>query len=213
MRRAALVCLAAVSLGVGAACYPGNIEGVGELDLVFTVFDSAADFESIGTYAMPDTIVHIDDFGGQNAANGAVDPLILSAIAAEFEALGYTRLAADATTGPDVVIFVTAARSSLSYWVGAGWWEYWGWYPGWASWYPGWGTGYGPGYPWASDYVGTQSPGTLVVTMLDPGGAANQEIPAVWVGAVNGLFEGSDAGILARFEGLIRQVFDQSPYL
>ncbi len=36
-----------------ASCYPGDINSVGEADLVLTFFDPDADFETLGTYAMP----------------------------------------------------------------------------------------------------------------------------------------------------------------
>ena len=63
--------LAAMTILVAgvASCYPGDINTVGEADLVLTFFDSTADFASIGTYAMPDSIVRITDEGGSSAAN------------------------------------------------------------------------------------------------------------------------------------------------
>ncbi len=199
-----------------ASCYPGDINTVGEADLVLTFFDSTADFASIGTYAMPDSIVRITDEGGSSAANPVVDAQVLAQIEAEFAALGYTRVVVNGAE-PDVVVVVTAARVDIDYWFGGGWWDYWGWWPGWG---PGWGPccygpGYAPGYPWGPVYGGTQSIGTLVITMLDPNMTPRQEmeIPAIWVGAINGLLQGSDASIVARLEGLIGQAFVQSPYL
>ncbi len=199
-----------------ASCYPGDINSVGEADLVLTFFDSTVDFVSIGTYAMPDTILRVDDDGGSSAANPVVDAQVLAQIEAEFAALGYTRVLVNGAE-PDVVVVVTAARVDIEYWYGGGWWDYWGWWPGWG---PGWGPccdgpGYAPGYPWGPVYGGTQSIGTLVITMLDPNmtPARELEIPAIWAGAINGLLQGSDASIVARLEGLIRQAFVQSPYL
>ncbi len=194
-----------------ASCYPGDINTVGEADLVLTFYDSTADFTSIGTYAMPDSIVRIADDGGSSAANPGVDAQVLAQIEAEFTALGYTRVAVNGAE-PDVVVVVTAARVDIEYWYGGGWWDYWGWWPGWPCCY---GPGWGPGYPWGPVYGGTQSIGTLVITMLDPNmtPAEEMEVPAIWAGAMNGLLQGSDASILARLEGLIEQAFIQSPYL
>ena len=205
-----LAAMTILSAGV-ASCYPGDISSVGEADLVLTFFDSAADFASKGTYAMPDSIVRITEDGGSAAANPAVDAQILAQIEAEFTAIGYQRVAVGGAA-PDVVVLVTAARIDIDYWFTGGWWGYWGWWPGWG---PGYGPGWGPGYPWGPVYGGTQSIGTLVITMLDPNmtSAEDQEIPAIWAGAMNGLLQGSDASILARIEGLIEQVFVQSPYL
>ncbi len=199
-----------------ASCYPGEISSVGEADLVLTFFDSTVDFKSIGTYAMPDTILRVDDDGGSSAANPVVDAQVLAKIEAEFTALGYQRVDVNGDE-PDVIVLVTAARVDVDFWLTGGWWGYWGYWPGWG---PGWGPccygpGYGPGYPWDPVYGGTASLGTLVITMLDhkkmP--AEEMEIPAIWAGAINGLLQGSDASILARIEGLIEQVFVQSPYL
>ncbi len=92
-----------------ASCYPGDINSVGEADLVLTFFDSTADFTSIGTYAMPDTILRVDDDGGSSAANPVVDAQVLAQIEAEFTALGYQRVDVNGAE-PDVIVLVTAAR-------------------------------------------------------------------------------------------------------
>jgi hypothetical protein len=212
--RVSLVIAAAALLGGVAACYPGEIDSVGELDLVLTFFDSTANFEAIGTYAMPDTIIRFDGLDGmEDEGNPEVDPQILAAVAAELDALGYTRIDETSPTPPDVVVLLMVNRSDTAYWYGGGWWNYWGWYGGWNPWYPGWGGGYYPGYPWAPVYAGTQSQGSLLMTMIDGNAATGEEIPVIWSSIVNGMLEGSDASILTRFRSLIRQAFDQSPYL
>jgi hypothetical protein len=212
--RLSLTIAAAALLGGVAACYSGEIDSLGELDLVLTFFDSTANFESIATYAMPDTIIRFDGMGGgDDEGNPRVDPQILAAVAAELDALGYMRIDETSATPPDVVVLLMSNRTDTAYWYGAGWWDYWGWYPGWNPWYPGWGGGYYPGYPWAPLYAGTQSRGSLLMTMIDPSGATGAEIPVIWSSIINGLFESSDASVLTRFRGLIRQAFDQSPYL
>ena len=212
-KRSPVLLLAAMTILLSGvtSCYPGDINTVGEADLVLTFFDSEADFPSIVTYAMPDSIVRITEDGGSSAANPAVDDQVLAQIESEFTALGYQRVDVGGAA-PDVIVVVTAARVDINYWVSGGWWGYWGWWPGWPCCY---GPGWGPGYPWGPIYGGTQSIGTLVITMLDPNmtPAAEMEIPAIWAGAMNGLLQGSDASILARIEGLIGQAFVQSPYL
>ena len=208
--RVSLLAAMTILLAGVASCYPGEISSIDEADLVLTFYDTTADFESNVTYAMPDTIIRIDDEGGSRAANPAIDAQILAQIEAEFTAIGYQRVAAG--TPSDVVVLVTATRIDLDYWFTGGWWGYWGWWPGWG---PGYGPGWTPLYPWGPSYGGTQSLGTLAITMLDPNSSSveDQEIPATWVGAVNGFLIGSDASILARIEDLIDQAFDQSPYL
>jgi hypothetical protein len=210
----------AIALEVGfVACHPGTISDVGEADLVVTFVDSTADFASISTFVMPDTIIRIDEDGGSPEADPAVDATVLARIEAHFEALGYTRVRVDGEE-PDVVVLLEAARTELDALVPAGppggWWGWWGYWPGWG---PGWGPccygpGWGPGYSWIPFPVG-QSVGTLTVKMLRPeavpssGGA----IPVIWIGLVNGLLEGSTESVLDRVDGLLDQMFEQSPYL
>ena len=210
MSRVSLFAAMTILVAGVASCYPGEISSLDETDLVLTFYDTTADFESNVTYAMPDTIIRIDDEGGSAAANPAIDAQILAQIEAELTAIGYTRVAAG--TPSDVVVLVTATRVDLDYWHTVGWWDYWGWWPGWG---PELGPGWAPAYPWGPSYPGRQSLGTLAITMLDPNSTVveDQEIPATWVGAVNELLIGSDANILARMVDLIDQVFLQSPYL
>jgi hypothetical protein len=58
--------------------------------------------------------------------------------------------------------------------------------------------------------------GTLVITMLDPDRPTNpanevDTAPVLWLAAINGIMTGS--GQAARLTNLIRQAYDQSPYL
>ena len=57
--------------------------------------------------------------------------------------------------------------------------------------------------------------GTLFINIFDPEQVGTEErtIPMVWLGAVNGLLEGSASGLQARITQGIDQLFDQSPYL
>jgi hypothetical protein len=49
--------------------------------------------------------------------------------------------------------------------------------------------------------------------MIRPAAVANNQIPAVWGAAINGLITGTAASIDARVTTLIGQAFNQSPYL
>ncbi|UCD23780.1 MAG: DUF4136 domain-containing protein [Gemmatimonadota bacterium] len=215
---------AALSLGIGAAaCYPGSIENIQELDVVVTVQDTSVDYSQFLLYAMPDTIVQIND-----TAEGSVelgrdhDALILSTIAQRMAQLGYVRvtipeppqvLPPDST--PDLVVLVTSVGVENSYYAWYPGWGYWGWWPGWGYW-PGYGPGYGWGYPgyWVQ---GSYQAGTLFMDMLDPNAPAQPveppEIPVVWTGALNGVLGGSSAGTATRLTDGINRAFDQSPYL
>lgn len=213
-RAAVMTGFVAVALTGSWGCYPGEIADVERRDLVFTVFDPNGAFDAYTTYAMPDTIIRVDALGTDLPADAVLDPQVLDAVATELSALGYTRLDAASVTGPDVVVILSVTAEELPYWADDSWWSYWRWYPGWAAWYPQWDAGWGPHVPWSDRYPGVRSTGTLTITMLDPGLPAEpQSISVVWVGAIDGLFAGSEASVLSRFQSLVRRAFDQSPYL
>ncbi len=217
-RRRALciaLCGAAIALMGGTACYPGEIEGVGEADLVLTAYDPTATFESFTTYSMPDTIIRVDAVGTDLPSAPELDQQVLDAVATELTALGYTRVAATSPIAPDVVVVLTVSVEDLPNWSDDLWWGYWGWFPGWSAWYPAWGAGWAPQFPSAEAYAGVRRPGTLQVTMLDADQPVqdSEAIPVVWASMIDGLFTGSEASVISRFQSLIRQAFDQSPYL
>ncbi len=43
-----------------SSCYPGEVTSVQQLDIVVTVHDETVDFTSYTTYALLDSVVHID---------------------------------------------------------------------------------------------------------------------------------------------------------
>jgi len=208
-KRSALA-MAVLVLGGGVgACYPGEINDVGEADLVVTLYDTTYAFGDVNTYIMPDSIVRIGE-GDEDDIDRDYDDEILLSVAAELNALGWTRLPDSPVAQPDVAVTISISSSTFTYWVPGGWWGYWGWYP----WYPSWGWGccYYPSYPWYG-YGGSYSTGTLSIVMLDGGPAVGEEIPAVWAGLMNGLLSSTTSATAARVDQLIEQTFSQSPYL
>jgi hypothetical protein len=208
-------CGVAIAAMGPSGCYPGEIEGVAEADLVLTAYDPTAPFESYSTYAMPDTIIRVDGLGTDLLPAPALDQQVLDAVATEFAALGYTRLDATSPTAPDVVVVLTVSVEELPSWNDDFWWGYWGWFPGWGTWYPAWDSGWTPEYPWAENYAGARGAGTLQVAMIDAdhSAAQAQAIPSVWATTIDGLFTGNEASVVSRFQALIRRAFEQSPYL
>ena len=211
----AVLWVGSMVIAVGTACYPGVIEGVGELDLVVTAYDPAASFGSLTSYVMPDTIIRVDAAGTDLPPASDLDQQVLDAVATEFAALGYTRLASSSLTAPDVVVVLTVNVDELPRWTDPFWWGYWDWFEGWSRWSPSWDTVWTPRYPWAGKYAGVRSPGTLQITMIASGQTTTEArvIPAIWAGTIDGLFTGTEASVVSRFQSLIRQAFDQSPYL
>ncbi len=182
-------------------CYPAGPEYIDELDLVYSNYDPAYTFTAKHTYAMPDSIMKIDDnlVGGGNPTyvkETYAGPM-LSKINQNMANNGWTKVAKGAH--PDVVLAPVAYMLTTTYYYGG----YWG---GWYGGYYGW---YYP-YPVTTSYT----TGSLVVTMLDPNDLSpDDKARAVWGFVVNGLLEGTSADFANRYTKGINQAFTQSPYL
>ena len=191
-------------------CYPDRDVTISELDLVITMHDDQADFTQFLTFAMPDSIIRIDENGELDLEPGEFDQEILDRIVLNMENLGYVRELNPTVNEADIVLLTEIIlidayilQSYPPYW---GWWG--GWYPGWGGggYYPGWG------YPCCTS-VSSFTVGTLVMDISDPSqrNPLEMTMPSVWAGAINGLASGSN--IESRIITSIDQAFDQSPYL
>jgi hypothetical protein len=194
MKRFFLIAVAGVLLG---GCYPEGPEYTDDLDVVFTTYDEVYDFQSAGTYSMPDQIVKISG----NLEDGELPEYvkepqnteILNVIKSNMEALGWEEVVDPANA--DVVLFPASWTNTTVYY----WYDYWCWY------YPYY-CGYGWGYPSVSSYT----TGTLVMTLVADG-PDYIEPTRVWTAGINGLLSG--AYTLNRVTDGIDQSFAQSPYL
>lgn len=189
-------------------CYPAGPEYVEDLDVVYTTFDSDFDFQSRGTYAIPDKIVvDVDIEDGDTTfvfMKDAFAAPILAAIESEMSAYGWSKVN-PITTKPDVVITPAAIKSTTYFY--SYWYDWWYW--GWGGWYGGyWGWYYPPYYS-----ISSYTTGSMIITMADPDANNNPigESQAAWVMAANGLFTGSYD--LSRVTEAIDKGFAQSPYL
>jgi Domain of unknown function (DUF4136) len=192
-----------------AACWPGDVSSVQDLDVVLTVHDSTADF-SKPTYAMPDTVMEIDlGIGDKIEISHQYDSLILAEVARQMNALGYQRQtpAQVQQNGADYILVVqVSAREVTSYYAsypGCGYWDYWYW--------GYWGGCWGWYYPPVVGEV-TYQVGTVFMDMLEGTVDPDQEaFPRIWIGALNGLLQGS--ATQQRIISGIEQAYAQSPYL
>jgi len=196
-----------VLLTVLFGCYPGGAEYIDEYDIVYSNYDKTYDFAGKGTYSLPDKVMKITG----NAVSINPQPPeyikdvyafpILARIDANMQALGWTKVAANAN--PDVQV-LPAAWESTTIIYGGYWGGYWCWY------YPYYCGGGGWYYPYTP--VATYSTGTLVMTMVDPNTESTDGSKRVtWTGAINGLLVGSYDG--NRIDRGIDQAFAQSRYL
>lgn len=176
------------------SCYPGDAITAADTDIVATYFDKDANFTTKLTYSIPDKIYRLDDEGNPIEDPGVNDQLALSRIKSNLVQAGYTEiLDPDSSNVPDVLVVAFASQST---WVSGGC------YSSWYSWYY-------PYYGWCYPVYYTYDIGTLLIVMIDPVEQKN----ALWVAALNGILEDTNAGIADRVTKGIDQAFTQSPYL
>ncbi len=197
------------------SCYPGDVTNVQQLDLVATSHDDTVSLSSFTTYALLDSVVHIDleDNANDSLLNRENDALILARVKAGIEGMGYVEELDPLNNTPDVRLLVGALAVTKTAYSSYGWWPWFGW-----GYSPGWGCcgpGYGWGYPWAPVRTVSYAVGTLLITMMDPSrpSLGFDTAPVLWVAGINGLLEGSTSSIVTRITNSIDQAFDQSPYL
>jgi Domain of unknown function (DUF4136) len=178
------------------SCYPDDTMYYEDTDLVYTNYTETFDFESKGTYAMPDKIVKVTS----NLAEGEnpdyvqepYNTQILNTIKSNMTALGWTEVEDPANA--DLTLFPAVwTNTTVVYWQ-----DYWCWY----YYYCGWG--------WYYPSYSTYTTGTMVMGLV-ASGAEYVEPSVVWTGAINGLLSGSYD--LSRVNNAIDQAFKQSPYL
>lgn len=189
-----------ISFSLLTSCYPDGADYADETDIVYTAYDKEADFQSKGTYAMPDQIVKITGNYQDNEEIEYINDIyakpILANIDSNMTAYGWTKV--DKDSDPDVVILPAAWSTTYVVY----WYDYWCWWDpyycgGW--WYP---------YPITSSY----SSGTLILNMVDPKSEdPNGTRKGIWIGAINGLLSGSYSQ--NRVNNAVNQAFKQSSYL
>jgi len=180
--------LAAAATLLLAACYPGGAEVLTDLDSVTTQHDPAANFAALHTYAMPDVVGELP-VSTTPALDHSNDPAILAKVAANLDALGWTRVDPSAT--PDVTVIVYASLGPSVLWIPYPFFDA---YPGWPG-FAGYDSSWRVFYPWARDREVFDG-GSLRVDMLD---AKNPDT--------------SNQSNLQRIDQGLDQAFAQSPYL
>jgi hypothetical protein len=179
------------------SCYPGDDITAADTDIVATYFDKEADFSTKLTFSMPDKVFRLDDEGNPIEDPGANDQLALNRIKSNLVEAGFSEITdpdtSNPSTTPDVLVIAFANQST---WVSGGCYS---------SWY----SYYYPYYGWCYPVYYTYDIGTILIAMVDP----NESRNALWVAALNGILEDTNAGIADRLTDGIDQAFTQSPYL
>jgi len=182
------------------ACFPFGPEDIEDFDIVGTFFDENVNFSSFKTYAMPDTIVHVDNSGTVVGTTGDYDALILSQVAANMGAVGYTRV--NSPSQADMLLTLAIAREGYSLDNTYDYGDYYG------SGYNSYGSGgyYNPGTEYQMET------GTVLMNLADSQSEGSLK-SSLWLGLINGITEESFTNTSRRLIELINQAFVQSPYL
>jgi hypothetical protein len=212
-----------------SSCYPIDDLKVEDLDVAATIYDktyydgptgSVNKFESLQTFVVVDTIMHLVESGVTDDISHQYDAFILEQVRLNMLKLGFVEELHPDLNPVDVAITVSAMTSTHEVYT---WYPYWGWYWGYGGYYPYTGTKtekivsapnyYYPWFPY-NTYYSYQS-GSILMEMVDvsrvnPGVEA---IPVIWAGIVNGVLESSQSGLKNRLSVGIDQCFNQSPFL
>ena len=111
------------------SCYPDREVTVSELDLVITLHDETVDFGQFQTFAIPDSIVRIDENGDLDLEPGEFDQEIIARIILNMEDLGYVRELNPTVNEPDLVVLTEIIL--IDAYVIQSFPPYWGWWGGW----------------------------------------------------------------------------------
>lgn len=177
--------------------------------MVYTAYDSQADFAAEGSYYVPDSILLIGNstktvyWKDENALQ------IVNTVVANMDSRNFVRV--DEKQDADLGIQLSYVER-VTYFVGYDnpyWWWYYPYY-----WSPGyWGDWIGWHYPFPVYYGYTA--GSLLIEMvnIDADEQSGQKLPVVWNSYIGGLLTGSQSVDLQRTIVAVNQAFAQSPYL
>lgn len=200
------------------ACDSGRITGDEQTDIVAAFRDPSTAFDAIATYALPDSVVHLTTDRAEEtpaALTRELDGRILDRVRTHLDARGYAHEPEPDRNPTDVVVLVSAiATPNFASWTNYPWFDWWGFFPGFAfgDFDPSWGIH----YSWSEDAVAFRyEVGTIVIEMVDARSidAPNQQVDAIWSGAINGVLPAEGSAGEARVLRSIDEVFALSPYL
>lgn len=183
--------------------------------IVYTNYDKSTNFGKYTTFALPDSILVLDDKAKPTyfAADDPRTTSIIQAISSEMKTRGYERVMsnADADLGIQVSYVkdtntIISYASTNPYW----WYGYDYYWPG-SYWNPYW-YGWGPSYAYPITY--TYTIGSLIVEIvaLEDANATTKKIPVIWTAYMAGIQSSNQFNINRTVSG-IYQAFEQSPYI
>lgn len=203
-----LVILAGSLIFASCTRYPGAADRLDEDMVVFTQYDTKANFSDYTTFAIPDSIVYYTDSDSGRILNSTTQTLV-NQIVQNMTTRGYTRVAPD--QNPDLGFNVTLFKNTNIDVYYPGW--YWG-YPGYYPpdyWYGDW-YGYDYWYPYYP-VVTSYSVGSVQIEMVDLLNVdeENQRIYIVWSAYIRAILTGYHTP--GEIQWSVDQAFKQTPQL
>lgn len=184
-------------------------------NIVTTFHDSTFNFGALGTFAMPDTVVHFAPVvGSPSPISRDFDATILARVRQDFTARGYSDITNSGVQASFVVLVGATESDNFNAFIGYPWFTIWGFSPVWQWYQPGFNNSWTIVFPWYPVVgVTAYQRGTLVVTLI-PTATVNPlaaSITAKWAGVATGLAAGTQTN--ASITAAIDEMFRQSPYL
>lgn len=183
--------------------------------IVYTNYDKSANFNGYLTYAIPDSIMVLDDESKPTyfPANDTRTIAINKAINSEMATRGYslTNNPSEADLGiqvsyvKDTNTIVSYASNNPYWWYGYNY--YW---PG-SYWNPYW-WGWGPSYSYPISYTYTVGSLIIEIIALSDANPTTKKIPVIWTAYMAGILTSNQMNINRTVAG-IYQAFEQSPYI
>lgn len=182
---------------------------------VVTFKDSTFDFNTLFSFAMPDTVVQFNPVTGTPVAvPRTFDAVALNQVRSNLLARGYTDVTGTGVQASFVVLVGASASDNFNAFASYPWFSIWGFSPIWSFYAPGFDNSWGIAFPWfpvtgATNYAR----GTLVVTIIPTAlvNPTNKSIRAVWAGVATGLLNGGITSDVV--QAAVNEMFRQSPYL
>jgi hypothetical protein len=202
MKTKLLIIVAAISMAF-ASCskYPPGTGRLTEDFVVYTKYNTSANFNEYKTFAIVDSISYISTRDSGRVLNDNARA-VLNRIVSNMESRGFTKVSH--TEHPDLAIEVGAVKTTNVDVYYPGW--YWGYYDYYYWGYPG--SGYY--YPYYPTYISTYNAGTLLIDMVDfKNPTADMKYPVQWMVCIRALLTSDHT--ISQVNTSIDQAFTQTP--
>ncbi len=206
-----LVCvLGLAALTLGSCQKEPSTGSLNREFLVYTAYDSNADFENLSTYYVADSILLIGNHTKAEYWKDGQAMQIVNEVVSGMNDCGFVRVAdKDAA---DVGLQLSYVEQK-SYYVGSDYPYWWSYYP--YYWAPGyWGNWAGWYQPYYVQYAYTA--GSLLIEMVElvsESETTPKKLPVVWDAFIGGILTSSERINLQRTLEAVEQAFEQSTYL